>query len=48
VPARAADALYDFVARRRRRWFAAPVTACPVISPALRQRFLDTANGKDR
>jgi predicted DCC family thiol-disulfide oxidoreductase YuxK len=39
VPVRVGDALYDFVARHRRRWFAAPADTCPVMSPVLRERF---------
>jgi len=39
VPRAAGDALYDVVARGRRRWFAAPAAMCPVASPSLRQRF---------
>jgi len=41
LPRSAGDALYDIVARGRRRWFAAPAGVCPVVSPSLRQRFLD-------
>jgi predicted DCC family thiol-disulfide oxidoreductase YuxK len=41
VPRAAGDALYDVVAKGRRRWFAAPAGVCPVISPSLRQRFDD-------
>jgi predicted DCC family thiol-disulfide oxidoreductase YuxK len=33
------DAAYDFVARRRARWFAPPADACPVVPPHLRARF---------
>jgi len=41
VPRAVADALYDVVARGRRRWFAAPAEACPVVATELRARFLD-------
>ncbi len=34
------DLGYDGVARVRRRLFAAPAGACPVLPPALRGRFL--------
>jgi predicted DCC family thiol-disulfide oxidoreductase YuxK len=34
------DALYDFVARRRYRWFGRR-SACGLLDPALRHRFLD-------
>jgi predicted DCC family thiol-disulfide oxidoreductase YuxK len=34
------DAIYDRIARRRHRLFAAPTEACPLIPPALRSRFL--------
>jgi predicted DCC family thiol-disulfide oxidoreductase YuxK len=39
VPRSIGDALYDAVARVRRRIFAAPGAACPLIPPALRGRF---------
>jgi predicted DCC family thiol-disulfide oxidoreductase YuxK len=39
VPTRWLDALYDAVARRRARLFAAPADACPLIPPELRTRF---------
>lgn len=35
------DALYDFTARRRHRWFARPEEACPMPDAASRSRFLD-------
>jgi predicted DCC family thiol-disulfide oxidoreductase YuxK len=35
-----ADRLYDFVARRRRRWFAAPPSACPTVRNVRRSRLL--------
>lgn len=34
------DAIYDFVARRRHRWFDRPDTACPMPDAAMRERFL--------
>lgn len=34
------DRLYDFVARRRKQWFRAPTTVCPVVPDQLRARFL--------
>lgn len=40
VPLGWRDALYDFVARRRHRWFARPDTACPMPDAATRGRFL--------
>ncbi len=39
VPRRAADALYDFVAARRRRWFA-QYGSCPLPPEKWRDRFL--------
>ncbi len=39
VPPRFLDRVYDFVAARRRRLFAAPAEACPIISAELRGRF---------
>jgi predicted DCC family thiol-disulfide oxidoreductase YuxK len=39
LPARLLDAVYDAIARGRRRLFAAPAEACPVLPPALRARF---------
>ena len=39
VPRRLRDAGYDFVARRRLRWFARPDVACPLVPPHLRARF---------
>ena len=39
VPRLARDAVYDFVARRRRRWFGSTREVCPVLPPALRSRF---------
>ncbi len=39
VPRRLADAMYDAVARSRRRWFGKPPTTCPVTPPELRSRF---------
>lgn len=40
VPKPLRDALYDQIARLRHRWFAAPEAACPMLPPALRERFL--------
>ena len=39
VPRGLRDAGYDFVARRRARWFARPADACPIVPPHLRARF---------
>ena len=40
LPRGIGDRLYDFVARRRYRWFGKQDT-CMVPTPALRARFLD-------
>ncbi|HEX9186115.1 MAG TPA: DCC1-like thiol-disulfide oxidoreductase family protein [Vicinamibacteria bacterium] len=40
VPSGLADRLYDLVARRRRRWFAATPSACPVVGGSHRSRLL--------
>ena len=40
LPTSWGDKLYDFIARRRRRWFAAPQDVCPVVPEHLRARFL--------
>jgi len=40
VPPGLADRLYDFVARVRGRWFAAPPSTCPVVGSARRSRLL--------
>lgn len=40
VPDAVANRAYDAVARLRRRLGPAPAGACPVLSPALRERFL--------
>lgn len=40
VPTRWRNAAYDFIARRRRRWFRAPADACPPVPERLRSRFL--------
>jgi predicted DCC family thiol-disulfide oxidoreductase YuxK len=40
VPSTLLDAAYDVVARVRRRMFAQPKTACPLLPPHLRERFL--------
>jgi len=39
LPRAARDAVYDFVARRRRRWFGRTEEVCPVLPPRLRGRF---------
>lgn len=40
VPRRLRDLGYDFVARRRARWFPRPEDACPLVPPRLRARFV--------
>ena len=40
LPNRLRNRLYDFVARRRKQWFQAPTTVCPVVPEHLRTRFL--------
>lgn len=40
IPARLRDILYDGVARVRKRLFAKPAAACPVLPAHLRKRFL--------
>ena len=40
VPARWRDALYDFIAWRRRAWFRPPADVCPAVPAHLRSRFL--------
>ncbi len=40
VPGRWLDAVYDTVARLRRRLFARPLHICPAVKPSLRARFL--------
>ena len=40
VPRAIRDAVYDFIARNRQRLFARPADACPILPPALRERFL--------
>lgn len=40
VPRRLRDAGYDFVARRRARWFPRPEDSCPLVPPRLRPRFV--------
>jgi predicted DCC family thiol-disulfide oxidoreductase YuxK len=42
VPPPIRDWAYDFIARRRHRWFGRPTT-CMVPGPELRGRFLDAA-----
>jgi predicted DCC family thiol-disulfide oxidoreductase YuxK len=39
VPRPLRDVVYGWVARTRRRWFATPDDACPVVPPDLRARF---------
>lgn len=39
VPRSLRDAVYDFVARRRKRWFGEVEDSCPVVPAALRIRF---------
>jgi predicted DCC family thiol-disulfide oxidoreductase YuxK len=39
VPKRARDHAYDLVGRHRRRIFARPAAACPVVCGSLRERF---------
>ena len=39
LPAAPLDGLYDFVARIRKRLFAEPDEACPILPPAMRARF---------
>ena len=39
VPPRLRDALYDAVAATRYRVFGTKTEACPLLPPALRQRF---------
>jgi len=41
VPMAVRDWFYDFVARRRGRWFRSPDDACPLIAGRMRERFLD-------
>jgi predicted DCC family thiol-disulfide oxidoreductase YuxK len=41
VPLRIRDAVYDWVARMRRRVFGAPPYSCPLVPAQLRDRFLD-------
>jgi predicted DCC family thiol-disulfide oxidoreductase YuxK len=41
LPQRLADAAYDRIAAARHRLFARPTTACPLVPPSLRDRFVD-------
>jgi predicted DCC family thiol-disulfide oxidoreductase YuxK len=41
LPRSWADRLYDAVARRRTRWFGTETESCPIVPPALRERFED-------
>ena len=43
LPPELADRAYDFVAARRRRFFAPPSAACPLVPARLRERFLPDA-----
>jgi predicted DCC family thiol-disulfide oxidoreductase YuxK len=40
IPRPLRDAAYDWIAQRRKRWFAAPGDACPVVPAHLRTRFV--------
>jgi predicted DCC family thiol-disulfide oxidoreductase YuxK len=40
LPPRAADAAYDWIALRRKRWFPTPAELCPLLPARLRGRFL--------
>ena len=39
VPRVLRDSVYDFVARRRKRWFGEVDESCPIVPAALRTRF---------
>ncbi len=39
IPRPLRDATYDWVARRRRRWFRTPSESCPLVPAELRPRF---------
>jgi predicted DCC family thiol-disulfide oxidoreductase YuxK len=39
LPRRLRDTLYDFVARRRQRWFGRTEELCPVLPAGLAERF---------
>lgn len=39
VPLAVRDPLYDFIAKRRHRWFETPAEACPLLPPHLMERF---------
>ena len=39
VPSAVRDSVYDFVARRRKRWFGEVDESCPIVPAALRTRF---------
>jgi len=43
LPPDVADRIYDFVAARRRRLFAPPAAACPLVPDRLRARFVPDA-----
>lgn len=40
IPARVRDAVYDWVARNRRRWFGNASGVCPAVPPEWRWRLL--------
>jgi predicted DCC family thiol-disulfide oxidoreductase YuxK len=40
VPKPLRERFYDWVARKRKAWFARPETVCPVVPEDLRTRFL--------
>jgi predicted DCC family thiol-disulfide oxidoreductase YuxK len=40
VPKPFRERIYDWVARKRKRWFARPATVCPLVPEELRARFL--------
>lgn len=39
VPSVVRDSIYDFIARRRKRWFGEVDESCPIVPAALRTRF---------
>ncbi len=44
IPAKLRDAVYDFVAYRRRRWFPPTTTVCPLVTGPMRARFRDVGS----
>jgi predicted DCC family thiol-disulfide oxidoreductase YuxK len=40
IPRAVREPAYEWVARRRRRWFEAPDDACPIVPAHLRARFV--------